>query len=359
MPTNNTTVIGNMFDVLKFETKDGSPIRSVGATMAERDDFTRLVPAYPASSGRFHEGLRQVALPTGYLVDVGGSWKASKAEFEPITESLCTIKSTYQCPKDVYQNCSKEVGMAKYKANRSSHIMSLLQGMMNMMLNGPTTPNQSAIVGLMQRAPYTTYDNLFTFSAGGAGNDLRSGWLIKPGIDTFHALYNGFHPTMGVEVEDMGPQLIQSLGTGSDEHRWDLMTEFMLQKGIHIEDQRAVKRICNVACGVTDNPGSDLINTIIDAATINKPTGGNLITYDAQMQPVSDIPSPWIYFCDERQYSKLLRANNDKNVVVMSAENIYRTEMLTIGQGQNQILIAQMDALAKTLGSGETAVAAA
>ena len=353
MATLDTTIIGNMFDMLKFKLPNGKAVQNVAATLAERDDFTRLIPVYPANNGLTHHALRQVALPTGYLVDIGGSWKASKAEFEPIVETMCTIRSTYQAPKSIYQSESKEVGMQKLRANKASHIMSLNQGMMNIMLQGPTTPNQSAIVGIEQRAPYTSIDSKFTFGAGGTGSDLRSCWLVKPGIDTVHALYNGFHPSMGVESEDKGEQLISGLGTSGDEHRWDIMIEFMLQKGLHIEDQRAMKRICNVACGIADDPGTDLVNTIIDASIINAPTGGTLMSYDAGGQVVSELKSPWICFCDERLYSKLVRTQNNKNFVYTSADNIYRTSLPMIGP---DIIIARMDSLNKDLGSGESTI---
>jgi hypothetical protein len=355
MATNDTTVIGNMFDVMKFKLPNGQAVQRVAATLAERDDFTRLVPAYPANNGLTNHGLRQVSLPTGYLVDVGGSWKSSKGEFEPIVDTMCTIRSTLQTPKSVYQNCPPEVGMQRLRADKASHIMALNQGMTNMMLDGPTTPDLSALIGLKQRAPYTTYDNKFCFSAGGTGSDLRSCWLMKPGIDTIHALYNPYHPTLGVEEEDKGEQLITGLGTSSDEHRWDLFIEFMLQKGFHIEDQRAVKRICNVACGVTDNPGTDLINTIFDAANINAPTGGTLMSYDSQMNVVNELPSPWLLFCDERLYTKLVRAMNDSVKIVRTDANVYKRSLPML----DDIIICRWDALNKTIGSGETAVAAA
>ena len=349
----STTIIGNMNDIVKFKLPNGKAVQRVAATMAERDDFTRLVPAYEANNGLTHHALRQVSLPTGYLVDIGGSWKASKAEFEPIVETMCTIKSTYQAPSDIFKNCSKEVGMQKLRAHKASHIMALSQGIGNMILSGPTIPDQSAIVGLKQRAPYLTYDNKFCFSAGGTGDDLRSAWLIKPGIDTVHALYNPFHATLGIESVDKGEQLVSGLGTSSDEHRWDLFHEFMIQKGFHIEDQRACKRICNVACGVSDDPGTDLVNTIVDASILNSPTGGSLMEYDSGGKVINELPSPWILFCDERLYSKLVRTQNDKLFVFSSAENIYRTKLPMIG---SDIIIARWDALERTLADGEDAL---
>jgi hypothetical protein len=356
MATHDNTIIGSMLDVVKFQLKGNEAIQNVANTLAERSDFFRLVPAYPANSGTFHKGLRSVSLPTGYLVDVGGSWKGSKADFEPVMETLCTIRSAYECNRDMFLNVAPEQGQALLRANKASHIEAINQGMDNIMLTGPTTPDLSAIVGIKQRKPYTTYDHKFCFSAGGSGSDLRSAWLIKPGIDTFHALYNQYHPTLGVQEEDMGINRVDGLGTSSDEHRYDICIEFMLQKGLHIVDQRAVKRICNVACGVTDDPGVDLVNTIIDAATINTPKGGNLMTYDANMRNVEEKKSPWILFCDERLYSKLVRAQNNKTFVFSSAENIYRTELPMIGK---DIIIARWDALNRDIGSGETVVAAA
>jgi hypothetical protein len=222
------------------------------------------------------------------------------------------------------------------------------------MIDGTSTPNQAGINGLMKRAPYLTYDNKFTFSVGGTGSDLRSCWLMKPGVDTIHLLHNKNHPTMGIEQEDKGEQLIDGLGTGSDEHRWDIMIEFALEKGLFILDQRGCKRICNVPCGVSDNPGSDLINTIIDASLINSPTGGTL---EVQAEgKVEEKNSNWLLFCDERLYSKLVRTQNDKVMVYQSTENIYRTKLPMIG---SDIVICRMDALNHEVGSGETEVQAA
>lgn len=345
---------GNVFDLLKFRHPDGSPVEQIAHALAERDDFSRLIPAFPANEGLNHHALRQVNLPTGYLVTLGGSWKSSKGEYEPVDEALCTIRSTYQAPKDTFKNYEPAVGQKLLKAAKTEHVMMLNQQVTNLMMTGTTAPEQAALKGLMKRPPYTTYDSKFCFSAGGSGSDLRSAWLIKPGIDTFHFLYNKNHPTLGIEQNDKGEQLITGLGTNSDEHRWDIMIEFMIQKGMCLLDQRAVKRICNVACGVADNPGVDLINTIIDASIINSPTGGTMeVNANGDVQ---DLPSNWLLFCDERLYSKLVHTNNDKLMVFTSDKNIYRTKMSMIGE---DIVICRMDALNHEIDSGESAISAA
>ena len=354
MATNSLVKIGNLFDVLKVKLPNGSPVETVVNTLSERDDFSAMVPAFPANNGTTQNMLRTVSLPTGYLVDVGGSWPVSKSEREPFVEGMCTIRSTYQAPEDTFMVEKPEVGKMLLKAEKSDHIMAINQSLSNLMLQGSSTPNQSAIVGLQERAPYATYDGKFTFNVGGSGNDLRSCWLMKPGVDTFFQIYNPNHPTLGVESRDMGRQLIQGLGDSSDEHRWDIMHEFAITKGIAIRDQRAVKRICNVPCGLTDNPGVDLVNQIIEASIINAPTGGTMqVEADGR---VTDTPAPWLLFCDERLYAKLVISANDKLMVYQSDNNIYRTKLPMIG---DNIIILRWDALNRAIGSGETAVESA
>lgn len=351
MATNTLATQGNIFDVLKMRFPNGSPVDSVVNALAERDDFSRLVPAFPANNGLTHHGLRTISLPTGYLVTYGGSWKSSKSQREPFVETLATIRSTYQAPRDTFQAMEKAVGQALLKAERSDHIMMLNQQVTNLLMTGTSAPDQAAVDGLMTRAPYTALDYKFTFTAGGTGNDLRSCWLIKPGVNTFHRLYNPNHPTLGIEQEDMGVQQVTGLGTGADEHRWDIMIEFAITTGMAIQDMRAVKRIANVACGVTDQPGNDLINAIIEASIINAPTQGTtIVNYGGQP---AEVPSPWLLMCDERLYSKLVIAQNAKLFVYTSDKNIYRTALPMIG---SDIIVCRMDALNHEIGSGESAV---
>ena len=94
MATLSVATVGNIFDLLKLKLPDGSPMDSILNAMAERDDFARMVPAFPANNNLTHHDLRTISLPTGYLVDVGGSWKSSKAEREPVVEALATIRSS-------------------------------------------------------------------------------------------------------------------------------------------------------------------------------------------------------------------------------------------------------------------------
>lgn len=353
MATLSHVTIGNIFDLVKFKLSSGAAINTVLNALAERDDFSRFLPAFPANQGLTHHALRTITLPTGYLVDIGGSWKASKAVHEPYVEALMTIRSAYKAPTDTFTNEKPEVGKALLKANKIAHIMSINQAVTNLIMEGSSTPSQSGIVGLMKRDPYSTYDNKFTWNVGGS-SDLRSCWLMKPGVDTLHFLYNPNHPTLGIEMVEEGKHIEEGLGTSADEHRWNIWIEFMIQKGIFVRDQRALKRICNVPCGITDLPGADLINAIIEASIVNAPTGGTI--QQTANGVVTELSSPWLLMCPERLYAKLVISANDKLMVHTSNKNIYKTDLPMIGPN---IIICRMDALNHEIGNGEAEVSAA
>jgi hypothetical protein len=350
MATNTLVTIGNIYDVLKFKLPNGSAVDNVVNTLVEFDDFSKYVPAFPANNGLTHHGLRTIQLPTGYYVNVGGSWKSSKSEYEPFVEALATIRSTYQAPKDTFTTEKAEIGQARLRSEKSNHITMMNQAVTNMLI-GESAAEPKGVAGLMNRAPWNVLDNSFTFGYGGTGTDLRSCWLMKPGLNTIHTLYNGNHPTLGVEMEDKGEQLVDGLGDNSDEHRWDIMIEFMVQKGICINDMTAVKRICNVPCGTSDAPGQDLIDLIIEASIINAPKAA--IMEATVNGSVTEMAAPWLLFCDERLYAKLVIAANNKLFVYQSEDNIYRTRLPMIGAN---IIILRMDALNHAIGSGETEV---
>lgn len=353
MATNTTTVVGNLMDLAKFRLPDGSPIRRVINTLHEIDHWTQDMPQIGANQGLTHHILRTIKLPTGYLADVGGSWKSSKAEFEPAVAGLATIRSSYEAPADTYEYYEEAVGRMQLQAQLDAHIMALNQTVTNLLLEGTSVPNQSAIVGLMKTPPYTTYDNKFTFSAGGTGSDLTSAWLMKPGIDTIHGIFNSNHPTLGVEQKEMPISKVTGLGTGGDEHRWDITVENRIIKGLAIEDMTACKRICNIACGTSDYPGEDVVRLAIDASIINATKRPGM---GASMDAEPDVLNTWMLYLAERLYAKMVHAGNNKTFVYTSDANIYRTKLPMIG---DNIILRRMDALNHDIGSGESSVSAA
>jgi hypothetical protein len=325
--------------VQKLKAPDGGAV-DITNTLVERNDLINDLPALPANGGLFHQGVRTSSLPSGTLVNIGGTWGSSKSERTPFVEALATVRSRFQSPKDVLQTEGPEVSRALVESEKDNHIEGLGQSWCNLLIKGPTAPTQNAIVGLMGRAPYNAIDNEFCFDVGGSGTDLRSAWLIQPGADTCHLVYNPNHHTLGVEMEDKGEVFVQSTVTAGivTAARWDVVIEFMLQQGIVVRDQRAVKRIANIPCGASDVPTADLINQVIRAS----------------LKHSLSSSKPWFLYCDAESYTQLVLGANDKLKVFMSDKNIYQTVLPMIG---TNVIIRRLDALNYAAASGETEVA--
>ena len=329
----------NLFDVQKLKAPNGGAVE-VTNTLVERNDLIGDLPAVPANGGIFHQGARVNSLPSGTLTDIGGTWGSSKGDRTPFVEALATVRSRFQSPKDVLETEGQEVSQQLVSSEKDNHLEGLGQSWCNLILKGPVAPTQNAIVGLEGRAPYNAIDSEYTYDNGGSGNDLRSGWLIRPGVDKVHMLYNPNHPTLGVGMQEKGEVFVQDPTAASldaAEGRWDIIIEFMLQQGICIRDQRCVKRIANVQCGPSDVPTADFINNVIRAA--------NYHTIPGEM--------PWNLYCDAQLYTQLVIGANSQLMVYTSDQNIYRTKLMMIG---DNVIVRRLDALNYAVGSGESVV---
>ena len=328
----------NLFEMLKLKGPDGK-ILEVAEVLNEVNDAVKMLPAFPANGNQYHEGIRDIALPSGEFSYIGGTWGLSKGTEEKYVEQLCLVRSAMEIKTDVLKSQGPQLGKATINHKKRQHIEGLSQSWSNLILKGVSAPNQLAIVGLEKRAPWNAVDNEYTFDIGGSGDDLRSAWLIAPGPATCHLLYNPLHPTLGVEAEEK-PESRERDADDSTKHYYCIPYEFMYQGGISIPDQRAVKRLANIPCAITDNPGIDVVNYAIEASLRH-----NLLAR-----------SQWILFCDANLYAKLVRASNAVTKIYTDAKNIWNTDLPTIGTGKGSIVIARWDSLNYAPSGGESSV---
>ena len=336
MATKTLSSRANLYDVLKFKRPDAKGALAAANTMIEQNDLLRDLASVAANGGIFHQGLRVNSLPSGSLVEVGGTWGSTKTERTPYVEMLATIRDSWESPIDVLKTEGREISMALVEDEKVNHIEGNTQAWVNLLLKGPTTPAQNAVVGLMKRPPWNAIDSEFCYDVGGSGDDLRSAWLMMPSISTVHLLHNPNHPTLGVEMEDMGrSRAVDQLDT--TKHNWILTIEFLLQQGLNIRDQRAVKRLANIPCAITDYSGPEVIRFAITASLKHKTLANR----------------PWFLYCDADLYAQLVNGTNDKLKVYTSDKNIYQTTLPMIG---SNIIIRREDALNYASGSGEAEV---
>lgn len=360
MATNTLGAPDNLLSIDKCKGPNGEFLE-ITHTIVEANDMLKDFSAKPSNGGLTHQGVRTLSYPEGEIVEVGGAWGSGKMETQPFTEGLFILRKRYTANKDALK--LEGAGVASYLASqRKAFLYGLSQGWARLMIRGSSTPKLKSIVGLQQRAPYNYVDNEFTYSAtaAGADTDLRSAWLIAPGNDTIHTLYNPELPTAGIEFDDKGEMPYYPLVSGQaypDTTKWSyqIVHEYGFIQGLCLKDQRAVKRIANIQCDSTNllTPDEDLVTKILVAraahTVVGDVAGGEGLGGGASWSPSGG--KQWFLYCDPKVYTKMLILLNRK-LLVYSDQNVYHTSMLMFGD----IVIRRMDALDYTAGAGETRV---
>lgn len=328
----------NVFNIHAARTDRGETL-NMAQNLAERNDLLRDLASYPANQGLTHKGIRWTTLPSGQRVEIGGTWGNEMGHYVPFVEGMFSVKSSFETPRDVLKDDDPETAAAVLDGHIKAFEEGLTQAWANLLVKGDSAPRQDSIVGLMQRAPYNALDNEFCFGIGGTGSNLRSAWLICPGINTVHLIHNKSHPTFGIEVERMPIQRLVD-PDDSTKHNWIVPIEFGFQQGICIRDQKAVKRLANIPCGYGEDVSGDWLEALLYArhmhTVVGDVNGGN----------------QWFLYCDGWLYAKLVSLANKELRVQMSDANVYQTNLPMIGD----IVIRRLDALNYASAAGETVV---
>jgi hypothetical protein len=331
----------NLFYILSAKTSGGEPL-NMANNLAERLDMIRFIPTYPANQGMTHKYWQWTSLPSGERVQVGGYWGSDMAQGRADIEGMFSVKSSYEPHRDVLKYESSE----SIDAHIRAHEEGIGQGWANLMLKGDDAPKQDSIVGLQKRTPYMTCDNEFCFNVGGSGvsanTNLRSGWLMCPGINTVHFIYDKTNPTVGIKVEKMPVQRIVD-PNDSTKHSYIHPVEFEFEQGLVIRDVKSCKRLANIPCGFGDALTADWFEALVYARHMHTVVGGD-----------KDQPSQWFFFVDGFLYAKIVSKMNADNsfVVQRRDDNPYKIHLPMI----DDIIIARNDAQTYAPGSGETYV---
>lgn len=328
---------------------DKGEILNMAQNLAERNDLIRDLPSIPANQGLTDKGFRWTSLPGGQRVQIGGYWTSSQPTGENFVEGMLSIKDSYEPHTDTLTDDDPAAAAARVDADIAAFEEGMSQGWVNLLIKGDTTPQQDSIVGMMKRAPYNAIDNEFTFNVGGStvsGNtNLRSAWLMCPGINTVHLIHNKAHPTLGIEVKRMPMQRVLD-PLDSTKHAWISPVEFTFQQGISIRDQKAVKRLANIVSAYGDTLSGSFFEALMYARNMHSVVGA-METSDGSKG------SQWFLYVDGWTYSKIIATINvTGSQVYMGDNNIYRTKLVMIGD----IIIRRLDGLNYTSGSGETYV---
>lgn len=188
--------------------------------------------------------------------------------------------------------------------------------------NNAADPDQ--MTGLAPRM--STVNNNTVISNGGSGANLTSIYLVQPGRDTVFGIF----PTgssAGLDVQDKG--LVRNQDDTSGKVRWLYETQFKLQFGLVVRDQRSIGRVANI-----------------------KATGSTyLFDWEAviDVQTQMKLNTPTVCYVSRRIWAQILKEALNKPNNLLNMQNVF-------GDGMIPTLNGMPVRLSEAISESETAI---
>ena len=276
-----------------------------------------------------HVVSRRTALPAVNWVKVGNGWNATTGLVNQAREEMGMLKARYLCPEDVMR---LQPNPAKYRMQQErAYIESMGQELANTLVGnvsagdlspGVNPPEEFAGFQLRYNSLGTDYTN-YVISNGHTTDDNTntSIWFVqwKPGgvylIHPRNTDGGGLKKKDEGRVYTSGDNAIASTSASAPNPTnslWAYVTEFSWDVGLCIEDQRCVKRLCNI------DPDHTATNTLDEDKIIQ--IRNNFRTNDTISM-----------YCNETTFTQLQILAKDKT-------NVHWTENNPFGKPQMYFL---------------------
>lgn len=210
-----------------------------------------------------HRVTRRSRLPAVTWVKVGNGWNATVGLTNQATETIGMMKARFLCPQDVMDI---QANPDKYRSNQErAYVESMGQELSNTLFGNvaagtlsPTTEPPEEFAGFQYRySSLSTSPTAYVLSNGHTTDDNTntSIWFIQWALNKVYLITPRNMDGTGLKKEDKG--LVYTSGDSSIASTsatslnptlqlWAYITEFSWNVGLAIEDQRAVKRLCNI-----------------------------------------------------------------------------------------------------------------
>ena len=209
-----------------------------------------------------HVVSRRTRLPAVNWVKVGNGWNATVGLLNQVREEMGMLKARYLCPEDVMR---LQPNPEKYRTQQERpFIESMGQELANTLVGNfsggalsPTVRPPEEFAGFQYRYNTlgTTDVNYVISNGNDSGNDNTSIWFVqwKPGgvylVHPRNTDGGGLKKKDEGRVFTSGDNSVASTSASAPNPTnslWAFVTEFSWDVGLAIEDQRTVKRLCNI-----------------------------------------------------------------------------------------------------------------
>lgn len=231
-------------DVVKTLDPNGAPARIINL-MARNNGFMRRASIIEANMPNAHRVSMLVGLPAP-------TWRKFNQGITPSTDSYATVDEGIgmaESVSEVDKALADATGNpALFRLQRArSHIEGIVQEISSTIFYG-TKEDATKFVGLAPRYSVLSGDPIAqnVISGGGTGSDNLSIWLVSFDPDRITLVFPKGHQGAGVEHEDLGMQVNETVGGVAGSKMRVYRDWFSLYIGLAVADWRYAVRICNI-----------------------------------------------------------------------------------------------------------------
>lgn len=265
-----------LMDIAQAMDPDGR-IASVAELLTQTNEILLDMPWFEGNMPTGHKASIRTGLPTSVWRQFYQGVPPSKSQRAQITDACAMLETRSEVDKDEADLNGNSAAFRLSEAQ--AFVESLNQTMADSLIYGNQTANPERFNGLAPRfSSLSATNGQNIISAGGAGSDNTSIWLVVWGKNTVHGIYPK-GSRAGLQHKDLG----EIDAFDSNNNRFRAYADWWQWKcGLHVKDWRYVVRIANIDVSnlVAESSAADLIKLMVRAmARIPFAGMGNAVFY--------------------------------------------------------------------------------
>ena len=291
------------------EVTQNQAIMDVVFPLTEAQDLLKDAVYLEANDLTSHRITRNNKLVSGTWRQINKGIDAAKGAQTPVREEIGLIESRLEVDKkelDIAPNRQKFL-----EIQAKAHLEGMSNDIADALVLGSLATNSASIDGIETRygllADTDGFGQSICHDYGGTGSDLMSILAIQWGPGQVYVAYPRGSKTFGVVREPRGVERVLD----SDSKAYYAYVErFEWNGGLVIEDDRCIRRICNIESAGTSNNlvSATDVETLIDALVSMKTMGSGATLY-----------------MNRTAYAQLWKAQKDKTNVDYQVSNPWKS----------------------------------
>jgi hypothetical protein len=239
-------------------------VLEIAEVLAEQNEILQDAVWIEANQIASHVGTKRKTLPTGTWRRANQGVAVESSTTAQVTEPIGRLEALADIDEAILDLAINKQQVRKN--NDKAFLEGLSQNLADAVFYGNLSTDPEKFNGLAARFDALSDSNVL--GAGGTGDDTTSLWIIEWGPMSFHMIYP-LNSKAGIDFSDKGKVRVDD---GTNPY-YAYESQFVVQAGIYVHDDRCCQRIANIETSGADNTLDD--DDVIEALNLLPKAGGN------------------------------------------------------------------------------------